>query len=173
MIEGTDIPMLATSVGGAGVGVWALLRWSLARMVEKEDAANKRRDGDIEGLGKNLRELDSRLHELDARLGRIEGRFEAVNHDIGKLETEHARTLGRVDGLQSDWRSRFEKLEAELRQRDERITDMVHEAKAESAKGVADLRVFLEEYRLTVHERLNEITRLIIEAQQEKKETSR
>lgn len=155
-----DIVGASAGVGGAGTLVWALVRWSLNRNLAKDDAANQARDA-------RLVTHDAELRKLEGRLERFEARSDAQNRDIGRLESENGRLNGKIEGLQSDWRGKFEKLQEELRLRDERLVDMIHDAKSDNAKGIADLRSFLEEYRAASHDRLNEITRLIIQQSEE------
>lgn len=164
MSDPADIAtVVGASVGGvAGTGalVIALVKWLGSRAVQKEDEANKSRD-------MRLTTLEAEHAEVKERLTRLDERLAGTARELGRHENESARLAGKIDGLQSDWRGRFEKLQDELRLRDERLAERIIEAKGENAKGLGELRETFEGYRRTMHDRLGEITRLIVQSQSE------
>lgn len=163
------ITLVGSLVGGvAGVGalVVAFVKWLGGRVVETEDEANKKRD-------ERLSKLESAFVAMGDRMTRNESSATALARDLGRQEQESSRLAGRIDGLQADWRTRFEKLQDELRARDERIIERIIEVKGDNAKGVEELRGVFETYRVTMHERFTEITRLIVKSNEEQIEAQR
>lgn len=157
------ITVVGASVGGvSGLGALtiALVRWLGVRAVQKEDEANKTRDG-------RLTALETEHNDMKERMTRLDERLAGTARELGRHENESARLAGKIDGLQSDWRGRFEKLQDELRLRDERLAERIIEAKGENAKGLGELRETFEGYRRSMHDRLSEITRLIVESNSE------
>jgi hypothetical protein len=146
----------ASAGGGSGVAlIVAVTRWLGTRAIQKEDEANRGRDA-------RLTTLETEHADMKERMTRLDERLAGTARELGRHENESARLAGKIDGLQSDWRGRFEKLQDELRLRDERLAEKIIEAKGENMKGLAELRETFEGYRRTMHERLGEITKLII-----------
>jgi len=165
----STLTMVGALMGGAsGLGALtvALVKWLGGRVVQTEDDANKVRDT-------RLATIESKLSNVDSVMVRQSERIDMLGRDMGRVEQDHARTLGRVDSLQADWRAKFDKLQDELRARDERIVERIIEVKGDNAKGVEELRGVFETYRVTMHERFTEITRLIVDSNELQLEAAR
>ena len=147
-------------VAGIGALIVTVIKSLGGRVVENEDKANEARDG-------RLSKTEGAITALVERQSRFDEKLAGVNRELGRAENESARLLGKVEGLQSDWRGRFEKLQDELRLRDERLAERLIESKNENTRGLDGLRETFEAYRITMHERFNELTRLFVEQQHE------
>lgn len=157
----TDLVTVFNVFGGvAGVGalVITVIKGLGGRVVETEDKANTSRD-------ERIAKVEGAVSSINERLTRNDERMTGINRELGRAENEQARLLGKVEGLQSDWRARFEKLQDELRMRDERLAERITEAKTENSKGLGELRETFEAYRISMHERFTEITRIIVAQQ--------
>lgn len=163
MADPSDPAFIVNVFGGvAGIGalIISLVNKLGGRVVDNEDKANTKRD-------ERLSALEGTVSAITERQSRFDERHNNLSRELGRAESENARLAGKVDGLQSDWRARFEKLQDELRLRDERLMERIIEAKAENSKGLSELRETFESYRITMHERFNELTRLFVEQQRE------
>lgn len=167
-------PANALSVVGGVSGILAavaaiifgLVKWLGSRAVQHEDDANRARDTRLT----NLEQIQA---TMSATFVRVDERLSTMNREQGRYESELARIAGRVDGLQADWRMRFEKLQDELRQRDEKTLELLERLRSANAEGLDNLRGIFEQYRSTIHEKFNEVTRIIISSNAELNEAHR
>jgi len=156
----TTVLSVFGGVGGIGSLIIVLIKSLGGRVVETEDKANTTRD-------ERISKTEGAVVALESRLTRFDEKLSGVNRELGRAENEQSRLLGKIEGLQTDWRGRFEKLQDELRVRDERLAERLIESKNENARGLDGLRETFEAYRLTMHERFNELTRLFVDQQRE------
>lgn len=143
------VTALVSVVGGAGSAL-GVVKWSLARNIEGKDADDRARDAALAAAQRELQDLRERFARLDPRL-------ENFAREQGRNENELGRISGKIEGLQADWRSKFETLQREIDRKHERLMEMLAETRAENAKIASDLRLFLEQYRKDFHDRFTAI----------------
>lgn len=140
-----DLPKEQSAVLAAGLGALAtfLLQWLWGRFWKKKDS---------ESAG---------LSALETRVVAIEAKEEVRARLIGSLETNQNRLDGKLDGLQSFWRTEFTKLGEEFRalegKIDYKLDNLRLELRGDTQKGEERLVTLLVEHQKRVHDRLNVI----------------
>lgn len=138
---------LLLKLGAGGTGAF-VVRWLWERYWKKRDDFEGNAMVQVQSHGERIVAVEKRLETGEVR----EGERQKL---LGRMEGEINRLDGKIEGLQSFWRSKFEKLEEKL---EERLDRFRVELKADQSAHEQRQSSTLDAHQKRVHDRLNEAT---------------
>lgn len=136
----SDEQSAAVAAGGSALFTF-ILQWGWGRFWGKKDSASEKVDA------------------LAARMIAVESKEEVRARLIGQLETNQNRLDGKVDGLQSFWRSEFTKLAEQFKtfedKIDYRLDNFRLELRGDQQTMEERITKLFTEHQGRVHDRLN------------------
>lgn len=131
------------AIGGGTAVAGFVARWIWDRWWKKKDDST------------------SRQKSLETRMDAVEIRETERQKHIGQLEANHNRLDGKLDGLQTFWRTEFSKLSAEFKAFEEKIDYRLDnfrlELRGDQQKTEDRLTELMTGHQTRVHDRLNAI----------------
>lgn len=143
----------------AGTILGFLGTWGWNRYWQKKDSGESSMSAALKSQGERLVGVETKISTLDVR---ITSKFDAIDQRdgdrqkvIGRIEGEINRIDGKVEGLQTFWRSKFDKLDEKI---DQKFDTVRAELRADQTSHETRMGTMLEAHRKGVHDRLNEAT---------------